>query len=167
MKHDPTESSIAYLDEPPEGAPSAAVAALSPFHPRWSEHHGFRAVLVEKEAFFDAVKALKDAGWSGFVDHTAVDYPARRPRLTVLVILMNRETQDRLVVKTRTADGEPVASLTPLWEAANWAERETYDMFGVAFEGHPDLTRIYLPQSYDGWPMRRDFPLQGHLRFRD
>ena len=64
-------------------------------------------------------------------------------------------------------EGASIASLTPLWEAANWAERETYDMFGIDFSGHPDLTRIYMPHDYDGWPMRRDFPLQGHLRFRD
>ena len=110
---------------------------------------------------------MKAAGYGSFVDHTAVDYPDRTPRFTVVAILMNMDTQDRIIVKARVADGEPLASLTPLWSAANWAERETYDMFGIPFEGHPDLTRIYMPENYDGWPLRRDFPLQGHLRFRD
>ena len=164
----PRESSIQHTAEAPEATPEAAVKALAPFEPQWSEHRGDIAVLIEKDHWFDAVKALKeDAGYGFFVDHTAVDYPEREPRLTVVVILMNMDTQDRLIVKTRVADGDTVQSLTPLWNAANWAERETYDMLGVAFEGHPDMTRIYLPQSFEGWPCRRDFPLQGHLRFRD
>ncbi len=162
------QSSIQYLDAPPDAAPRNAALALEPFEPKWSAFHGDVAVLVPKEHFFEAVKALKEkAGFGSFTDHTAVDYPEREPRFTVVVILLNMETQARLIVKTRVADGEKVASLTPLWSAANWAERETYDMFGIPFEGHPDLTRIYMPQSYEGWPMRRDFPLQGHIRFRD
>lgn len=162
------QSSIHYLDAPPAEAPAGAVKALARFEPRWSSHHGTIAVLVPKQHFFDAAKALKEeAGFGWFTDHSAVDYPERDPRFTVVAILMNMETQDRLVLKTRVAEGEACASLTPLWSAANWAERETYDMFGIPFEGHPNLTRIYMPQSYEGWPMRRDFPLQGHIRFRD
>ena len=162
-----TESSIEYLDGPPESAPAAATTALSGIDTRWSLHRGDLAVLLPRDDFFAGVSALKEAGYGSFVDHTAVDYPAREPRFTVVAILLNMDTQDRIIVKTRAADGEAVASLTPLWSAANWAERETYDMFGVPFEGHPDLTRIYMPQDYEGWPLRRDFPLQGHLRFRD
>ena len=160
-------SSIQYLDGPPDEAPEAAKAALAAFESKWSVHRGDVAVLLPKDAWHDAVRALKEAGFGSFVDHSAVDYPGREPRFTVVAILLNMDTQDRLIVKTRVADGEPLASLTPLWTAADWAERETYDMFGVAFDGHPDMTRIYLPQSFEGWPLRRDFPLQGHLRFRD
>lgn len=168
MATTPSQSSIVHSADAPAAAPEAVVQALGPFEPQWSEHRGDIAVLVEKARFFDAVKALKEeAGYGFFVDHTAVDYPDREPRLTVLAILMNMDTQHRLIVKTRVHDGEPAPTLTPLWSAANWAERETYDMLGVPFEGHPDLTRIFLPQSFEGWPLRRDFPLQGHLRFRD
>jgi NADH-quinone oxidoreductase subunit C len=164
----PIQSSITYLAEPPGGMPGAVLAALRPFQAQWSEHHGCHAVLVGHDDFFPAAKALKEeAGFDFFVDHTAVDYPGREPRFTVVAVLLNMQTQLRLILKTRTAEGEPVASLTPLWEAANWAERETYDMFGIEFAGHPDLTRIYMPQNYEGFPLRRDFPLQGHLRFRD
>ena len=124
-------------------------------------------VLVPRESWLPALTALRDAGYVFLVDHTAVDYPARVPRFTVVAIVLDLDTQHRLIVKTRVADGEAVASLTPLWDAANWAERETYDMFGIPFEGHPDITRIYMPEDYDGWPLRRDFPMQGHLRFRD
>jgi NADH-quinone oxidoreductase subunit C len=163
----PAESSIRYLDGPPEAAPPEAVEALAPFGPRWSEHHGDVAVLLPRDRWLDAHRALKAAGWDFFVDHTAVDYPARAPRFTVVTVLLRRAPWSTLLVKARVADGEPIASLTPLWTAANWAERETYDMFGIPFEGHPDLTRIYMPEDYDGWPLRRDFPMQGHLRFRD
>ena len=163
----PSRSSIQYLEGPPEEAPAAARTALGAFEARWSVHRGDVAVLVPKASWLDAVRALKDAGYGSFVDHTAVDYPDREPRFTVVAILLNMDTQDRIIVKARVADGEALASLTPLWAAANWAERETYDMFGIPFEGHPDLTRIYMPENYEGWPLRRDFPLQGHLRFRD
>ena len=163
----PTKSSIAYQTEPPEGLPQAARDALASFAPAYSEHHGDLAVRVDKGVWLEVLTALKNAGYDWLVDHTAVDYPAREPRLTVVAIVQNMATQDRLIVKTRVADREPVASLTPLWAAANWAERETYDMFGIPFEGHPDLTRIYMPQDYEGWPLRHDFPLAGHLRYRD
>ena len=85
----------------------------------------------------------------------------------MVVIVQNMDTQDRLIAKTRVAEGDTVQSLAELWPAANWAERETYDMFGIPFEGHPNLTRIYMPPEFEGWPCRRDFPLQGHNRFRD
>jgi NADH-quinone oxidoreductase subunit C len=163
---DVVESSIAYSDAPPAAVSEAARNALAPFSPRWSTSKD-PGVLLPKESWLDAFRALKAAGFDFLVDHTAVDYPVRKPRFTVVAVLMNLTTQERLLVKTRVAEGESVASLTPLWTSANWAERETYDMFGIPFEGHPDLTRIYMPEEYEGWPMRRDFPLQGHLRFRD
>lgn len=170
----PTQSSIQYRDEPPAAVPQAARDALAAIDGadgvgvKWSEHHGDLGALVPRERWFEALKALKEqAGYDWLVDHTAVDYPARTPRFTVVAIVQDMDTQARLIVKTRVADGEPVASLVPLWEAANWAERETYDMFGIPFEGHPNLTRVYMPQDYEGWPLRRDFPLAGHLRFRD
>lgn len=167
----PTQSAIQYSTEPPEAVPAAAreaLASVAGLSVQWSEHHGDLGVLVPRERWFEAIEALKvRGGYDWLVDHTAVDYPARTPRLTVVAILQAMDTQARLIVKTRVADGEGVASLVPLWEAANWAERETYDLFGIPFEGHPNLTRIYMPQDYEGWPLRRDFPLAGHLRFRD
>jgi len=168
MSVNPTESCIPYVAQAPASLPEAAQRALAPFDVLYSEHHGDLGALVPRERFLDAAKALKEqAGYDWFVDHTAVDYPARTPRFTVVAILQRMATQDRLILKTRVAEGESVPSLVPLWEAANWAERETYDMFGIPFEGHPNLTRVYMPQDYEGWPMRRDFPLAGHLRFRD
>ena len=170
--------SIRYLDEAPDSVSAAARTALAAFGPAWSMHaphadgrpwmgHGYAAARVPTDHWLDAHKALKAAGFVFLRDHTAVDYPDRAPRFTVVTSLVNLETQEELLLKTRVAEGDAVPSLTPLWHSANWAERETYDMFGIPFSGHPDLTRIYMPEDYDGWPMRRDFPLQGHLRFQD
>jgi NADH-quinone oxidoreductase subunit C len=163
---------MVYADDPPEGVSEAVRKALAPFSPRWSVHPvhgGWPGVLVPRGHWVEAFRALKEgAGFDLLTDHTAVDYPDRRPeRFTVVGILTNLTTQERLIVKTRVAEGESVGSLAGLWKSADWAERETYDMFGIAFEGHPELTRIYMPQDFDGWPLRRDFPMQGHLRFKD
>jgi NADH-quinone oxidoreductase subunit C len=161
------QSSVQYSPTAPAGVSAAAQAALKPFSPQWSSHHGSHGVLVPAEAWLEVHKALQGAGFEFLVDHTAVDYPERTPRFTIVTVMMSLATQERLIVKARLPEGGSIASLTPLWEAANWAERETYDMFGINFAGHPDLTRIYMPHDYEGWPGRRDFPLQGHLRFRD
>lgn len=169
----PTTSSIAYTAEPPVGVSEAARRALAPFGPQWSRHeagasrHATLGVRVPAERWLEVFQALKAAGFDLLVDHTAVDYPARSPRFTVVAVVMSIASQERLVVKARLPEGGSIASLVPLWASANWAERETYDMFGIDFAGHPDLTRIYMPHDYEGWPMRKDFPLQGHLRFRD
>ena len=167
-----TESCMRYGDTPPEGVSEAVRAALAPFEPQWSEHPelgGWPGCLVAGEHWTAAFAALKEqAGFDMLMDHTAVDYPDRTPeRFTVLGLLMNLETQERLVVRTRVAEGASVPTLSHLWKSADWAERETFDMFGIPFEGHPDLTRIYMGRDFDGWPLRRDFPMQGHNRFRD
>jgi NADH-quinone oxidoreductase subunit C len=166
------QSCMVYTDAPPEAVSEAAVAALAPFGPRWSVHPSFGThpgCLLPRERWAEAAQALRDqAGFDVLVDHTAVDYPDREPeRFTVLALLMNLSTQERLMLRTRVADGDAVPTLSHLWKSADWAERETYDMFGIPFDGHPELTRIYMPQDFDGWPLRRDFPMQGHNRFRD
>ena len=159
------KSSIVYTATAPEGVSEATRQALEAFEVQWSAEPA--GCLVPLADWFAAFQALKTAGFNYLRDHSAVDYPAREPRFTVVASLVNLSTQEELLVKTRVADGEPVASLVPLWHSADWAERETYDMFGIPFEGHPDLTRIYMPEDYEGWPLRRDFPLRGHLRFVD
>jgi NADH-quinone oxidoreductase subunit C len=161
-------SSTVYQDAPPAGVSEAAARVLAPFGPRWSSFRGDAGVLLPREHWLPAFRALKEqAGFDHLVDHTAVDYPARVPRFTVVAVLTSLATQERLILKAHVAEGETLASLAGLWHSANWSERETYDMFGIAFEGHPNLTRIYMPEDFEGWPMRRDFPLHGHIRFRD
>jgi NADH-quinone oxidoreductase subunit C len=152
-------------------------ACLAPFSPQWADpsdsgaqprYRDVPSALIPVASWADAIGRLKaDAGFDLLIDHTAVDYPDRAPRFTVVAVLENLSTHERLVVRTRVGEDEPVPTLTHLYRSADWAERETYDMFGIPFAGHPDLTRIYMPQEYEGWPMRRDFPLEGHLKFQD
>lgn len=84
------------------------------------------------------------------------------PRFDVVVVLYSLQNRVRLRLKAGCNDGEPVPSLVPLWNGANWLEREAYDMFGIIFEGHPNLKRILLPDDWDeGFPLRKDYPLRG------
>ena len=170
-------SSIRYGDAPPAAMKPSVAAYFASVGGRFADpsdsgaapkYRATPSVLVPRERWAEAIGALKrEHGFDFLVDHTAVDYPDRVPRFTVVAVLENLATNERLIVKTRAAEGEPVGTLVPLYRSADWAERETYDMFGIRFEGHPDLTRIYMPQDYEGWPLRKDFPLEGHLQFRD
>ena len=168
------QSSLSYSDEVPKAVSGIVLRALQSFgvswcvHPTHTDHGGYPACLVTLDQWVPVHQALRDkAGFNLLRDHTAVDYPDRTPRFTVVSLPVNLSTQEQLIVKTRASEGEAVPTLSGLWKSADWAERETFDMFGIPFSDHPDLTRIYMPQDYDGWPMRRDFPLQGHLRFQD
>ena len=148
-------SCLVYTDDAPAGVSDAVKKALAPFSVRWSEHPelggdgsqaGWPGCLVSGEDWPKVFQALRDdAHFELLVDHTAVDYPDRTPeRFTVLGLIANLETQERLMVRTRVAVGGSVPTLTHLWKSADWSERETFDMFGIAFEGHPELTRIYM-----------------------
>jgi NADH-quinone oxidoreductase subunit C len=94
-------------------------------------------------------------------DLTAVDWPARPQRFDLVYCLYSTRYRVRLRVKVRAAEREPVPSVTEIWPAANWLEREIYDLFGVNFTGHPDLRRMLLPEDWQGHPERKDYPLEG------
>ena len=101
-------------------------------------------------------------------DVTAVDMLRLRaePRFDVVVMLYSLKNRVRLRLKAGCNDGQTVPSLVPLWNGANWLEREVYDMFGIIFEGHPNLKRILLPDDWDeGFPLRKDYPLRGWREF--
>ena len=170
-------SGIAYTDTPPASLTPEVAGALTGLGARWCDYAGcgaeprYRATpaaLLPASAWREAVTALRDRhGFDFLVDHTAVDYPERDPRFTVVAVIESTSTHERVVLKSRVAENVPFPTLTDLFASAVWAERETYDMFGIPFSGHPDLTRIYMPPDYEGWPMRKDFPMEGHLKFRD
>ena len=170
-------STIQYTATPPAAVRASIASYLASRGATWCDYAScgaapkYRdtpAALVAKEGWAETVGTLaREHGFDFLVDHTAVDYPDRKPRFTVVAVLESHATHEVLVLKTRVDEGEPVPTLAGIYRSADWAERETYDMFGIPFEGHPDLTRIYMPEDFDGWPMRRDFPLEGHLRFRD
>ena len=91
------------------------------------------------------------------VDITAVHYPKREKQFDVVWILYSFPRNERIRVKTQIADGDSVPSSVPIWATANWLEREVFDMFGIKFDGHPDLKRILLPDGWKGFPLRKDY----------
>ncbi|MBZ5543039.1 MAG: NADH-quinone oxidoreductase subunit C [Acidobacteriia bacterium] len=120
------------------------------------------SVTVDKESLLAACEFLKsDEGgeYSLLTDHTAVDYPKREKRFDLVYHLYSFKRNDRLRLKVLAADGEKVPSVVSVWPTANWLEREVYDMFGVPYEGHPDLRRILLPDEWTGHPLRKDYDI--------
>jgi NADH-quinone oxidoreductase subunit C len=124
---------------------------------------GQASVLVDPTAVRGVLSVLRDNhGYRALMSVHGVDYYPHEPRLGVLYELLDMARVDRLTVKLRVSIAEPsVESVTPDWPTANHQEREIYDMFGVLFDGHPDLRRILMPEDYEGHPQRRDFPIGG------
>jgi NADH-quinone oxidoreductase subunit C len=122
-----------------------------------------RATLIVNPARVrPTLEWLKGRGYGFLASVHGVDYFPEEPRLGVLYELLDMEKVDRITVKARVHTEKPeLESAVPLWGAANVQEREVYDMFGVLFTGHPDLRRILMPDDYEGFPQRRDFPMGG------
>ena len=122
-----------------------------------------RATLVVDPAQIRAVLAnLREKGYAFLASVHGVDHYPEEPRLGVIYELLDMDSVDRITVKLRVPlDAPTVESVSEEWPTANHQEREIYDMFGVVFEGHPDLRRILMPEDYEGHPQRRDFPLGG------
>jgi NADH-quinone oxidoreductase subunit C len=100
------------------------------------------------------------------IDITAVDYPERDQRFEVVYHLLSLHHNQRLRVKVRTDETTPVPSVSPVFRAASWFEREAWDMYGVLFSDHPDLRRILTDYGFEGHPLRKDFPLTGYVELR-
>ncbi len=131
-----------------------------------SEFRGQTRVIVPRDVLFDALQYLNQRqGFDLLVDVTCVDYLHYRDatdRFGLAYVLANVETNERMIVRVML--NEPnlrVRSAVSLWEGANWLEREIWDMFGIEFEGHPDLRRILMPEEFTAHPLRKDYPLQG------
>jgi NADH-quinone oxidoreductase subunit C len=118
-------------------------------------------VIVPAARLLEVAQHLRTAGFDFCSDVTASDWPQRPQRFDVLYMLYSIRERQRIRVKVRAAENEPVPSVTGVWPAANWLEREVYDLFGVAFTGHPDLRRILMPEDWQGFPQRKDYPLEG------
>ena len=119
-------------------------------------------LIVEPAKIGWILERLRDKGFSFLASVHGVDYYPEEPRLGVHYELLDMESVDRLTVKLRVHTEVPeVPSVTPDWPTADHQEREVYDMFGVEFTGHPDLRRILMPEDYEGFPQRRDFPVGG------
>jgi NADH-quinone oxidoreductase subunit C len=120
------------------------------------------AVLVAPAAVRATLAQLREKGYRFLASVHGVDYFPEEPRLGVHYELLDMDTVDRITVRTRVpVDAPTVPTVSVDWPTANHQEREVFDMFGVIFEGHPDLRRILMPEDYEGHPQRRDFPIGG------
>jgi len=131
-----------------------------------SEFRGETRVVVPAGSLAQVFDLLKNSlGFDYLVDITCVDYLSyrdARDRFGLVYIVANVETARRLTVRAMLNEPDLVVpSAVPFWEAANWLEREVWDLFGIRFEGHPDLRRIVLPDEFTAHPLRKDYPLQG------
>jgi NADH-quinone oxidoreductase subunit C len=157
-------------DPPPpaDKTPPAFVASLQAALPGAvtgvSYWVGDWTVIVSPAKILDVARHLRDAPDARFdlcSDVTATDWPPRAARFDVVYMLYSTRHRHRVRVKTIVAENEPLASVSGVWPAANWLEREIYDMFGVNLTGHPDRRRILMPEDWQGFPQRKDYPLEG------
>ena len=130
------------------------------------ESHGDLQVTVALDTLIEVMQFLYDDKSPAFdllIDVLSIDNSERRrqPRFEVVYVLVSTVSYDRLLVKVPVEDGEEVPTVTGIWHSANWAEREVYDLMGIRFAGHPDLRRILTWDSFEGHPLRKEFPLLG------
>jgi NADH-quinone oxidoreductase subunit C len=127
---------------------------------------GELTVWLDRSSIREACAMLKAAGNTGFeflVDVTCVDWYPSEPRFEVVYHLLSMPRKDRVRLKVRVpGDEASVESITPVWPAADFFEREVFDLFGVRFSGHPHLRRIMMPEDWDGHPLRKDYPVEGY-----
>jgi NADH-quinone oxidoreductase subunit C len=131
-----------------------------------SEFRDNRRIIVRPSNLYAVLASLKqECGFDTLADLTAVDYlyyPGAKDRFGVVYALLNTVSGERLYVKTHL--NEPhlaIPSAYSLWKGADWMEREVYDMYGIVFQGHPDLRRILMPEEFTAFPLRKDYPLRG------
>jgi NADH-quinone oxidoreductase subunit C len=127
-----------------------------------AEFRGESTIIVRKEDIVPICQFLRDdpeLSFNFLSDLCAVDWLERKPRFDVAYNLYSIEKNHRVRLKVKVDDGEAIPSVTPIWSTANWHEREVFDMFGIKFEGHPDLRRILMPEDWEGHPLRKNFPL--------
>ena len=117
--------------------------------------------VVPSDKLYAALESLKQGGFDMLAELTAVDYHPREPRFELVYLLVSLEHRRRLRVKVPLAGGDARAqTVTGVWPAANWLEREVWDLFGIVFDGHPDPRRLLMPEDWEGFPLRKDYPVQ-------
>lgn len=150
-------------------AAEAARSALGELALDVTEAFGETTATVARENIVAALTRLRDDPgclYVCFIDNTAVDYPSREKRFDVVYHLLSPRHNQRIRIKCETDEMTPVPSVIPVFPSANWYERETYDMFGVYFSGHPDLRRMLTDYGFEGHPLRKDFPMSGFVEVR-
>ena len=119
--------------------------------------------LIEIILFLKSINELK---FSQLTDITAVDYPEKEKRFKLVYLLLSHQFNQRIVIDYNIGEKEIVTSISSIFPSANWMEREVFDMYGINFKDHPDLRRILTDYGFEGYPLRKDFPLTGHNEVR-
>ena len=135
-------------------------------HQLWQEE---LTLVIQRESITKVLTYLRDHGdylFKQLIDLCGVDYPEREQRFEVVYHLLSVKYNRRLRLKVYTDENSPVPSATAVYSAANWWEREAWDLFGIHFEGHPDLRRLLTDYGFEGHPLRKDFPLTGYVEVR-
>ncbi|MDB2381923.1 NADH-quinone oxidoreductase subunit C [Candidatus Pelagibacter bacterium] len=126
-------------------------------------------VNIDNEDLIDVtlfIKSNVNTKFRQLMDITVVDYPENAQRFKVVYLFLSHEFNQRIILSYLISENEVIPSLTPIYPAANWMEREVFDMYGVKFKDHPDMRRILTDYGFEGHPLRKDFPLTGHTEVR-
>jgi NADH-quinone oxidoreductase subunit C len=135
----------------------------------WSIDNGELNISINKDRVEEFIRYLRDdraCRFTTLIDICGVDYPSRSERFELVYHLLSMHLNHRIRVKTTTDEETPVASIHEIFPVADWFEREAFDMYGIAFSGHPDLRRILTDYGFNGHPLRKDFPLSGYVEVR-
>ena len=135
----------------------------------WEVAYGELTVDVRADRIVQVMSFLRDDPLTKFlvlIDLTGVDYPGRGRRFDVVYHLLSMHNNTRIRVKAQVGEEETIPSITPIHPCADWFEREAFDMYGIVFSGHPDLRRILTDYGFEGYPLRKDFPLTGNVEVR-
>ncbi|MDC3369649.1 NADH-quinone oxidoreductase subunit C [Candidatus Pelagibacter ubique] len=126
-------------------------------------------INIDNEDLIDVtlfIKSNENTKFRQLIDITVVDYPENAQRFKVVYLFLSHEFNQRIILSYLISENEVIPSLTPIYPAANWMEREVFDMYGVKFKDHPDMRRILTDYGFQGHPLRKDFPLTGHTEVR-
>jgi NADH-quinone oxidoreductase subunit C len=135
----------------------------------WHVVNGELTVRVRADRIVQVMQFLRDDPQAKFlvlIDLCGVDYPNRAKRFDVVFHLLSMHNNTRIRVKARVGEGDTIPSITRVFPCADWFEREAFDMYGIVFSGHPDMRRILTDYGFEGYPLRKDFPLTGHVEVR-
>ena len=130
---------------------------------------GLLFIEININALYSTILYLKTnvkCKFKQLIDITAVDYPEKEKRFKIVYLLLSHENNLRILININIHEKTPVPSITKIFPSANWMEREVFDMYGISFKDHPDLRRILTDYGFEGYPLRKDFPLTGHTEVR-
>ena len=132
-------------------------------------NHGQLFIETSVKTLYSTILYLKTnykCRFKQLIDITAVDYPGKEKRFKIVYLLLSHENNLRILININIDEKTPVPSITKIFPSANWMEREVFDMYGISFKDHPDLRRILTDYGFEGYPLRKDFPLTGHTEVR-